>query len=61
MPDRLRDQGYAVLAFDPRNWGSSGGEPRQHTNLYEQSDDVSDAVTFVCSQQPAIDPTGHGD
>lgn len=67
IPDALRAQGYAVLAFDARNWGSSGGTPRQHTNLYEQSDDISDAVTFVRAQPPAIDPNriclfgaGHG-
>lgn len=29
---RLPDKGFAVLAIDHRNFGESGGEPRQFEN-----------------------------
>jgi pimeloyl-ACP methyl ester carboxylesterase len=58
--------GYATLAYDHRNWGSSDGTPRQHTNLFQQAEDMSDAVTYVINR-PEIDGTrvavwgiGHG-
>src|ERR1700761_8705707 len=67
MPDQCRDAGYAVLVYDHRSWGSSDGSPRQHIDLQLQSDDLSDAISWVCTQAPALDPSrialwggGHG-
>jgi fermentation-respiration switch protein FrsA (DUF1100 family) len=36
---RFRDAGYSVLAFDYRNFGESGGQPRQVARITEQLDD----------------------
>ena len=67
LPDRFRDAGYAVLAYDHRNFGSSDGLPRQEANLVQQSDDLFDVITYVATLAPAIDPNkiitwgpGHG-
>jgi hypothetical protein len=51
---RLQQQGYAVLAYDHRGWGSSGGEPRNETNPLRQAEDYHDAVIFA-GTLPGID------
>lgn len=40
--------------YDHRNWGSSDGLPRQHINLSQQSEDMSDAITYMANR-PDID------
>lgn len=62
----FNEAGYATLAYDHRHWGSSDGLPRQHVNLFQQSEDVSDAITYMANH-PAIDSNrialwglGHG-
>ena len=64
--EAFNEAGYATLLYDHRNWGSSDGEPRQHINLFQQSEDMSDAITYL-SHRPDIDAArlaiwgiGHG-
>ncbi len=45
----FRDAGLAVLLYDHRNFGGSGGEPRQEINPWVQARGYRDAVTFVRS------------
>lgn len=52
---RLATHGYACLTFDPRNFGESGGEPRQREDAAGKLADLSGAVTFL-HQQEAVDP-----
>lgn len=46
--------GFVVLAYDNRNLGASGGEPRGHIDPWEQISDYRDAITFV-STLPEVD------
>ncbi|KZL87246.1 kda protein in trax-fino intergenic region, partial [Colletotrichum incanum] len=59
LPDfaeRFCTAGYAVLIYDHRSWGSSGGFPRNETDPTRQALDYSDAFDFVTSL-PEVDPT----
>ncbi len=44
---RFRDAGCAVLLFDYRHWGESGGEPRQLMWIPYQLEDYAGAVAFA--------------
>ena len=46
--------GIATLAFDYRNTGASGGEPRQHISTREQHYDVAAAMRYLAGH-PDID------
>jgi pimeloyl-ACP methyl ester carboxylesterase len=48
--------GLAVVLYDHRNFGASGGEPRYEINAWVQARGYRDAVTFAASL-PAVDPT----
>lgn len=39
--------GFAVLVYDNRNLGASGGEPRQEIDPWRQIADYRDAITFA--------------
>ncbi|WP_168704438.1 alpha/beta hydrolase [Gordonia paraffinivorans] len=52
---RLADAGLAVLAFDYRGFGLSGGEPRQQISLERQADDYRAAIV-AAKRQPGVDP-----
>ncbi|PTB41878.1 hypothetical protein M441DRAFT_79938 [Trichoderma asperellum CBS 433.97] len=52
--------GYATLLYDHRHWGSSDGLPRQHVNLFQQAEDLSDAITYIDGDRIAIWGIGHG-
>jgi steroid delta-isomerase-like uncharacterized protein len=52
---RFASAGYAVLAFDYRHYGTSGGEPRNHLDPHEQQQDLSNAITWLRAQ-PEVDP-----
>jgi hypothetical protein len=52
---RFRQEGLAALIFDYRNFGESGGEPRQLVEIAGQQEDIRAAVAFVRSR-PEIDP-----
>ncbi|ABS64459.1 alpha/beta hydrolase fold [Parvibaculum lavamentivorans DS-1] len=55
--DRLQDHaaafseaGFAVLTFDYRNFGESGGKPRQVISIERQLNDIAAAIAFVRAQ-----------
>jgi pimeloyl-ACP methyl ester carboxylesterase len=45
--DAFRRSGLAVLLYDHRNFGRSGGEPRQEINPWIQSRGYRDAINFA--------------
>jgi pimeloyl-ACP methyl ester carboxylesterase len=47
--------GLAVLLYDHRNFGLSGGEPRSLLNKWTQARGYRDAMTFVATR-PELDP-----
>jgi fermentation-respiration switch protein FrsA (DUF1100 family) len=51
---RLAEAGYVTLAFDHRNWGSSGGEPRYHEDAQGKLHDLRAAVSLLRSR-PEVD------
>lgn len=51
--------GYVVLAFDNRNFGSSDGEPRQEIDPWQQVRDYRHAITFL-QTQTFVDPNKIG-
>ncbi|HEX6228538.1 MAG TPA: alpha/beta hydrolase [Solirubrobacterales bacterium] len=53
--ERLAAAGYAVLAFDYRHFGASGGEPRQLLHIGRQLEDWAAAVGHVRGL-PQVDP-----
>ncbi|KAL7914006.1 Alpha/Beta hydrolase protein [Trichoderma velutinum] len=58
--------GFATLQYDHRHWGSSDGLPRQHVNLFQQAEDLSDAISYMAGRSDidadriAIWGIGHG-
>lgn len=52
---RFNDAGFAVLAFDYRHLGESGGLPRQVAPIREQLADWQAAITFAAGL-PGVDP-----
>ena len=49
------NNGIAALTFDYRNFGESGGQPRQVIKIKNQLEDFKNAIAFA-RNQPAIDP-----
>lgn len=54
---RFNDAGFAVLAFDHRHFGESGGTPRQVVRFDEQRADWQAAIDFA-GGLPDVDPGG---
>lgn len=52
--ERLAERGYVTLAFDHRNWGESGGEPRCHEDPQGKLHDLRAAVSFLRAR-PEVD------
>jgi pimeloyl-ACP methyl ester carboxylesterase len=52
---RFQEAGFAVLAFDYRRLGESGGEPRQVVRIAEQLADWDAAIGFA-GTLPGVDP-----
>ena len=52
---RFNDAGFAVLAFDYRRLGESGGQPRQVQRVKEQLADWAAAIAHA-STLPGVDP-----
>ncbi|OJZ76219.1 hypothetical protein BRW65_01995 [Mycobacterium paraffinicum] len=53
--EKFTTAGLAVLAFDYRHFGASGGEPRQVIDVAEQQDDYRAAVRYVRGRDD-VDP-----
>jgi pimeloyl-ACP methyl ester carboxylesterase len=53
---RFNDAGFAVLAFDYRRLGESGGQPRQIVRMGEQLTDWRAAIAFAVTL-PGVDAT----
>ncbi|MEU9836644.1 alpha/beta hydrolase [Streptosporangium sp. NPDC048047] len=51
--ERLTAAGYVTLAFDHRNWGESGGTPRQHEDPQGKLHDLRAAVSLLRSRPEA--------
>jgi hypothetical protein len=49
--DVFCDAGFACLAYDHRNTGSSGGPLRGEINPWEQISDMRDAITYVGNRE----------
>jgi pimeloyl-ACP methyl ester carboxylesterase len=54
--EMLYEAGFAVLLYDHRSFGLSGGEPRQQINPWVQMRGYRDAITFM-ETLPGIDAT----
>ena len=57
---RFQEVGISALLYDHRGWGSSEGLPKNQTSPLQQAEDYHDAVTFVASLQPAVNPSRIG-
>ncbi|MGW0477651.1 alpha/beta hydrolase [Nonomuraea sp. NPDC003214] len=51
--ERLTAEGFVTLAFDHRNWGESGGEPRCHEDPQGKLHDLRAAVSFLRARPEA--------
>lgn len=52
--EAMADRGYAVLAFDFRNWGESGGKERQLENPTNKTQDIIAAANYLTTR-PEVD------
>ncbi len=50
--EAIHDAGFDVLLYDHRNFGISGGEPRQEINPWVQARGYRDAVRFLRTSRP---------
>jgi dienelactone hydrolase len=53
--ERFAESGFAVLTFDYRNFGESGGQPRQLVSIEGQLEDWRAAIRFARSLE-GVDP-----
>ena len=48
--EAMAERGYAVLTFDFRNWGESGGKERQLENPVNKTQDIIAAVNYLATR-----------
>src|SRR5437899_3816530 len=53
--ERFREEGFAAIAFDYRNFGGSGGQPREVLSAPRQREDYSTVIGWAV-EQSYIDP-----
>src|SRR5262245_26170217 len=53
---RFNEAGFAVLAFDYRRLGESGGQPRQVVRIREQLSDWDAGMSYAATL-PGVDPS----
>ena len=53
--ERFREEGFAAIAFDYRNFGGSAGQPREVLSVPRQRADYSTVIGWAV-EQPHIDP-----
>jgi fermentation-respiration switch protein FrsA (DUF1100 family) len=53
--ERFREEGFAAIAFDYRNFGGSGGQPREVLSVPRPRADYSTVIGWA-AEQPYIDP-----
>ena len=53
--ERFCEEGFVAIAFDYRNWGGSGGEPREVLSVPREREDYSTVIGWAV-EQPYIDP-----
>src|SRR5258706_11760875 len=53
--ERFREEGFAAIAFDYRNFGGSGGQPREVLCVPRQREDYSTVIGWAV-EQPYVDP-----
>jgi pimeloyl-ACP methyl ester carboxylesterase len=51
----FQEAGITALIYDPRSTGLSEGSPRNDIDPIKQTEDFSDALTFMC-RLPTVDP-----
>ena len=51
---KLAKKGFITLAYDPRNFGESGGKIRFYENPSQKIEDISSAITYL-QTLPAVD------
>ncbi len=59
--ERIFEAGYDILLYDHRNFGRSGGEPRQEINPWIQARGYRDAVSYLRSSGDERDIVLWGD
>ena len=52
--ERFREEGFAAIAFDYRNFGGSGGQPREVLSVPRQRADYSTVIGWA-REQPYVD------
>jgi fermentation-respiration switch protein FrsA (DUF1100 family) len=53
--ERFRAEGFAAIAFDYRNFGGSGGQPREVLSVPRQREDYRTVIGWAAAQ-PYLDP-----
>jgi alpha-beta hydrolase superfamily lysophospholipase len=53
--ERFREEGFVAIAFDYRNFGGSGGKPREVLSVPHQRADYSTVIGWA-AEQPYVDP-----
>src|SRR5712672_4683828 len=53
--ERFREEGFVAIAFDYRNFGGSGGKPREVLSVPRQRADYSTVIGWAVNQ-PYLDP-----
>jgi fermentation-respiration switch protein FrsA (DUF1100 family) len=45
--EKMAEKGYLFLAYDPKGFGDSEGEPRNYENPFEKMESIRDAISYL--------------